>query len=93
MKPKTRHLVILGQEVSAKYAASDGYGGKTFDLPSDHKGAMVITHGGFSCAHCEYVNAEKHECNNEYYIKWNGSKKLPDAPLDKICSDWFEPRK
>lgn len=73
----------------------NNYGGKgKFELPSDHKAAMVLTSGTFSCANCKFVNAEKHECNNSHYIEWNGgSKKLPDAPLDKICSDWFEPKK
>ena len=72
--------------------ADDGeYGGKEFSLPPDHKAMMVIKGGGFSCANCKFVDAEKHECNNKYYIKWHGSKKLPDAPLSDICSDWFLP--
>lgn len=72
----------------------DGYGGKgPFELPPEHKAALVLESGTFSCANCKFVNAEKHECNNPYYIKWNGdSRKLPDAPLDKICSDWFDPK-
>lgn len=75
--------------------SENNYGGKgEFELPPDHKAAMVIKGGSFSCANCKFVNAEKHECNNPYYIKWNGGdKKLPDAPLRNICSDWFSPKK
>lgn len=77
----------------AKDHNSDGYGGEVFDLPPNHKGALV-SDVGFSCATCKWVNAEKHECNNKYYINWNdGSKKLPDAPLENICSDWWESKK
>lgn len=85
-----KKLVVLANNFQTKVAEKrDQYGGIEFELPPDHKAMMVLKNGGFSCANCRFVNAEKHECNNEYYIKWNGSKKLPDAPLDKICSDWF----
>jgi len=66
------------------------YGGKEFSLPDNHKALVVLKSGSFSCENCKFVNAEKHECNNEYFIKWHGNKKLPDAPLHLICSDWFE---
>lgn len=89
---KLKRLATLVMKY-AKEAESE-YGGKgPFELPADHTAAMVIKSGSFSCAHCEYVDAEKHECKNHYYIQWNGDDpKLPDAPLDKICSDWFEPK-
>lgn len=90
-----KRLIVLADDFEKKLAADKGeYGGKGgFELPPDHKAAMVLESGTFSCANCKFVNAEKHECNSDYYIKWNGgSKKLPDAPLDKICSDWFSPK-
>lgn len=82
--------------LAAKFAkeTKGEYGGKgPFELPTDHTAGMVIKSGTFSCANCKYVDAEKHECKNTHYIVWNGDDpKLPDAPLDKICSDWFEPK-
>lgn len=87
-----RRLLILAQEFEA--ATNTNYGGKgKFALPADHKAAMVITGGSFSCANCKFVDAEKHECKSDYYIEWNGGDpKLPDAPLNLICSDWFSPK-
>lgn len=88
-----RKLLVLANTFEDKLAAKDGeYGGKgSFELPDDHKAAVQVTKGGSCCKNCEYVDAEKHECKNQYYIKWNGgSGKLPDLPLDEICSDWWE---
>jgi len=62
------------------------------EYPSDHKPAMVVPEGGSSCSKCEYWEKDKpKECGNEYYIRWNGSGKIPTSP-DKYCSDWFEPK-
>lgn len=58
------------------------------EYPPDHEPGMRVPHGGSSCARCEYLN-EKKECSNQYFIRWNGSGKLPAAPED-YCSDWFE---
>lgn len=87
---RSKRLEILQNLV--KLASKDGYGGKgPFELPSSHKAAMEVPKGGSSCSNCKFVDAEKHECKNQYYIKWNGNDpKLPDLPLDQICSDWFE---
>jgi len=89
-----KKLIVLAQ----KFAQEDKnelnvYGGYEFELPPTHKAGMVIKEGTFSCADCKFVDAENHSCNNDYYANWNGgSKKLPDAPLNKICSDWYEPQ-
>jgi hypothetical protein len=74
-----------------KVAEKSEYGGKgPFNLPKNHKPFMKITKGGSSCKNCVFVNAEKHECNNKYYIEWNGGdKKLPESSLDEMCSDWW----
>lgn len=87
-----KKLKVLANEFQKKIAASEGeYGGKgPFELPKNHKPAMQVTKGGSSCKNCKFVNAEKHECNSPYYQKWNGNAKLPDLPLDEICSDWWE---
>lgn len=86
----TKRLLIFAEEVANKIEGK--YGGKgKFELPSNHKAAMQVTKGGSCCKNCKYVDAENHECNNKYYIQWNESKKLPDLPLDEICSDWWEP--
>lgn len=72
--------------------AVDGYGGKgSFELPSNHIAALQVPKGGSCCLNCEFVDEEKHECKSPYYIKWNGNDpKLPDLPLDEICSDWWQ---
>lgn len=57
------------------------------EYPSDHKPGMKVTKGGSMCKNCEYVSGNK--CTNEYFIKWNGSDKIP-APIDEYCSDWWE---
>ena len=93
-----KRLVVLAEQFEEKLLAEGKkgeYGGKgDFELPKSHKAAMQVTKGGSSCKNCKFVNAEKHECKNKYYIKWNGgSKKLPDLPLDEICSDWWMPKK
>ena len=63
------------------------------EYPSDHVAAMRVPKGGSDCKKCEYLaNEEKGLCGNEYFVKWNGSNKIP-APIDSYCSDWFEPRK
>lgn len=91
-------LNVLADKFALKIQANDSsgeYGGKgEFELPSTHKAAMQVTKGGSSCKNCKFVDPENHACKNKYYIKWNGdSKKLPDLPLDEICSDWWEPQK
>jgi hypothetical protein len=90
-----KRLTILADQFEKKIASQDGeYGGKgEFELPATHKAAMQVTKGGSSCKNCRFVDAENHACKNKYYIKWNGGdNKLPDLPLDEICSDWWEPR-
>ena len=57
------------------------------EYPPDHKPGMKVTKGGSMCKNCEYVSGNK--CTNEYFIKWNGSDKIP-APVDEYCSDWWE---
>jgi hypothetical protein len=71
----------------AKVKVSKSKGPITY--PPDHKPGMKVPKNGSSCSSCEYLKAG--ECTNEYFIKWNGSGKLP-APPDEYCSDWYEPR-
>lgn len=92
-----KRLTVLADRFDAKLAEEESkeeYGGKgTFELPSNHKAAMQVTKGGSCCKNCRFVDAEKHACKNKYYIQWNGGDdKLPDLPLDEICSDWWEPK-
>lgn len=58
------------------------------EYPLDHKPGMKVPKGGSMCANCEYFDG-KESCKNEYFIKWNGTGKLP-APADQYCSDWWE---
>lgn len=83
------------EEILIKEGKKGQYGGKgEFSLPKNHKAAMQVTKGGASCENCKFVNAAKHECKNKFYAVWNGgSKKLPDLPLDEICSDWWQSKK
>lgn len=88
------HLIALSKKFEQATQTSDinNYGGKgKFELPPNHKAAIVLESGTFSCANCKFVDAENHACKNKHYIEWNGGdSKLPNAPLNKICSDWFE---
>lgn len=60
------------------------------EYPADHEPGMRVPKGGSSCAKCEYLkDKNKRLCGNEYFIKWNGSDKIP-APVNEYCSDWFE---
>jgi len=66
------------------------YGGEgEFKLPEGHKPILGVPKGGSCCANCRFVNAEKHTCGEPNYIRWNGGPKLPDKPLDELCSDWY----
>lgn len=91
-----RRLIVLAETFARKLAAEEkgDYGGKgKFELPASHKAAMQVTKGGSSCSNCKHVDAENHACKSQYYIQWNGGDpKLPDLPLDEICSDWWEPQ-
>ena len=60
------------------------------EYPPDHKPGMKVPKGGSMCKNCEYL-VDGDQCRNEYFIKWNGSSKLP-APADEFCSDWYEPK-
>jgi len=68
------------------------YGGKgPFELPESHKAFMPVTKGGSNCGNCKWVDKDNHACKSDYYIKWNGGdSKLPDSPLDEMCSDWWQ---
>lgn len=62
-----------------------------FELPENHVPAVIVPNGGSCCANCKYVeerDSESH-CKNEYFIKWQGTSKLP-APAAEFCSDWWE---
>lgn len=59
------------------------------EYPPDHKAGMRVPKGGSSCASCEYYKG-KMICGNEYFIRWNGSAKIPAPAPDEYCSDWFE---
>lgn len=52
----------------------------------DHKPGMRVPRNGSMCKNCEYVSGDR--CTNKYFIKWNGSDKIP-APIDEYCSDWY----
>jgi hypothetical protein len=89
------HLMVVSNFLEEKlkiYAETGEYGGKgKFELPDSHKAAIQVPKGGSCCQNCRFVDAQNHACKNTYYIQWNGGDdKLPDLPLDEICSDWWE---
>jgi hypothetical protein len=63
--------------------------------PPNHKPGMEVPKGGSSCASCEYLNSDKKTCSSQYFIKWNGSERIPmpDGDPTRYCSDFYEPRK
>lgn len=65
---------------------------KNFVLPRNHEPGMQVPKGGSSCAKCEYLADNKTDCNNEYFIKWNGGPRIP-GKIDEYCSDWFDFKK
>lgn len=58
------------------------------EYPKDHKPGMRVPLNGSSCLTCEYYKGSD-LCGNEYFVKWNGSEKLP-YPAQEYCSDWYE---
>jgi hypothetical protein len=59
--------------------------------PANHKPGMRVPKGGSMCANCRYLGQDRETCTNKFFVKWNGSDKLP-APADQYCSDWYEPK-
>ena len=60
--------------------------------PPDHKPGMEVPRGGSMCANCRFLkDARQKICGNQYFIKWNGSDKIP-GEITAYCSDWYEPR-
>lgn len=60
-------------------------------FPPDHKALLKVPKGGSCCANCRFVNVKEHSCGSPHYARWNGgSHKLPNLPLDEMCSDWYE---
>jgi hypothetical protein len=57
--------------------------------PENHKPGMKVPKGGSMCKNCEYL-VSPDRCRNKYFIKWNGSNKIP-GEIDSYCSDWYEP--
>jgi hypothetical protein len=57
--------------------------------PPDHPLGMIVPLGGSDCAKCKYVRNKNLDCDNDYFVNWNGSHKLP-APADEYCCDFFE---
>jgi hypothetical protein len=67
-------------------------GGKSeATYPADHRPGMRVPKGGSNCAKCEYLGKDKVSCTNKYFVRWNGSSKIP-GEIDSYCSDWFEER-
>lgn len=60
--------------------------------PANHVPGMRVPKGGSSCGSCEYYKGMM-TCGNEYFIRWNGSNKIPAPAADEYCSDWYEPSK
>lgn len=60
--------------------------------PPDHKPGMRVPKGGSMCENCKYLkDAAKRICDNQDFIKWNGSEVIP-GKIDEYCSDWYEPK-
>jgi hypothetical protein len=59
--------------------------------PAGHKPGMAVPKGGSSCQSCEYYQG-KMICTNRYFIRWNGSNRIPANEPDEYCSDWYERR-
>lgn len=83
--------IKLIEEANKRLLAED-YGGKTFELPTNHRAGIKVPKGGSSCSNCIFWDSNESKCTNKYYIKWNGDGSIP-YPADEYCSDWYEPKK
>ena len=68
------------------------------EFPPDHQAGMEVPKGGSDCAKCKFLRADRKNCSNEYFIRWNGPNKpagssLIPLPIDRYCSDWFEAKR
>ena len=83
--------LTLSREKSSKGDEHLTQLGPNVTYPPDHEPGLKVPKGGSMCANCEYHNPDGNICKNEYFIRWNGSDKIP-APADQYCSDWYEPK-
>lgn len=75
----------------AKFGLPDSPQASKAEYPPDHQPGMRVPKGGSMCKNCEFLkDAANRICGNKYFIKWNGSNKIP-AAVDQYCSDWYEP--
>jgi hypothetical protein len=74
-----------------KRLLNEEYNGGEYELPSNHKAALIVPKGGSSCINCKFWNQDTQRCVSEHYIKWNGDGTIPVSP-DEYCSDWWEPK-
>ena len=79
---------IYGKTGPSEAAGNSGRVDPRSVLPPDHQLGMRVPKGGSSCASCEYLATDT-TCDNEGYIKWNGSPNFP-APKDEYCCDLYE---
>jgi len=79
----------VAQLAGAKAAKNPSY--LAFHYPADHQIGMKVPKGGSDCAKCEYVSEDEKKCSNKYFIRWNGSKFLPEK-ANEFCCDFFETR-
>jgi hypothetical protein len=75
-------VIVRGREADTPKAS----------YPPDHKAGTEVPKGGSCCANCEYLNWDKKTCSSQYFIRWNGSPKIPmpDGDPTRFCSDWWE---
>jgi hypothetical protein len=72
--------------------------GSAVEYPPDHQAGMVVPNGGSNCRKCEYLAPDQKNCQNEYFINWEGpnkpagSSKIPASP-DRYCSDFFQAKR
>lgn len=73
--------------------------GRLFVLPPNHLPAMVVPHGGSSCANCKYVyypasrgtSLGQPHCKDPGFVIWNRGTRLPVDDARDYCSDWYVP--
>jgi hypothetical protein len=58
-------------------------------LPPDHQLGMQVPKGGSMCGNCQFL-VDPQTCDNQGFVTWNGSGKLP-TPADEYCCDLYQP--
>ena len=56
--------------------------------PADHQVGMEVPEGGSNCDKCKHL-AGPQKCDDDEFIAWNGSPRIP-VKTSRYCCDFFK---